>query len=156
MGKWKGRKYELELKRLLEEKGCTVIDVASTAGLTGQFDADLLVWTPAHEPTEGWQRREDEHMIELEVKYRKNAQGYAQTYDAHLEACGMGGLDYIKWRDCRTGGALAMIDDHEGYGGEGWECDGNALTAFIQSAFKPGVDVVACRAPKKPWLFFWT
>ena len=150
MSKRKGRKYELEVKRLLEERGFTVIDVASNAGLTGTFDADLLVWLPGYEPKSGWQDRKDPAMVEMEVKYRKEGTGFTGLYDAHLETVGLGTVSVVTWRDCITGGIPALI-----FASDDWEMDQNGLTKFTADAFKPGVTVVACRASRKPWIFIW-
>lgn len=155
MSKRKGRTYELEIKALLEDRGCTVIDVASNAGLTGKFDADLLVWRPGHNPKAGWQQRKDPMMIEMEVKYRKSAIGFSQVYDRHLKLCGLGGPDYIHWRDVSTGGIVSFLQSSFSTSMESWEVHENALTKFTKAAFKPGVSVVACRASRNPWLFFW-
>lgn len=152
MSKRKGRKYELEVKSILERYGCTVIDVASNAGLTGQFDADLLVWFKG-DPQPGWQDRKDKNMVEMEVKYRKNATGFTQLYDAHLETIGLGTHDCIEWRDVHTGGVLSLVQD--GTIRDVWERSEVGLTKFTASAFKPGVTVVACRASRKPWIFLW-
>lgn len=156
MSKRKGRKYELELKALLERYGCTVIDVASNAGLTGTFDADLLVWAPGHGPLPGWQNRQDGYMVELEVKYRKSGTGFSAIYDTHLATVGLGSPACVQWADVRTGGPLAWLAWF-GYPSEEypWEEQRAALTAFTKKAFKPGVTVVACRASRKPWVFIW-
>lgn len=155
MSKRKGRTYELQMKRNLEALGWHVIDVASNAGLTGTFDADLLVWPPGHTPAEGWQQRKDPHMLEMEVKFRKDAAGFSGLYDAHLEICGLGGQDSIWWEDDICTGGIWALEHHIRFREFTWEQTEPALTAFTRAAFKPGVDVVACRAPRKPWVLLW-
>lgn len=166
MSKQKGRKYERELKGLLEDRGIHVVDIAHNSGLEGRFHVDLLAWLAGGEPEKGWQEGADQGMYEVEVKYR--TQGHKRLYNAHQsvadvplpEWVGRRGLKAgaIRWRDgfvtCGGTPFLRMCQD--------WSVEftipyANALSnkvSWVTDAYEDKeADVLAVRTARRPWIF---
>src|SRR5690606_539054 len=97
------------------------------------------------------------YMVEVEVKFRKTATGFVKIYDEHLAGCGLGNTDVMYWEgDMSTsGGVVSLTNQFTGLPADSFCVDQSARSSFVESAFKPGVDVVALRASRKPWVFVW-
>lgn len=161
-----GKSKEREVVHLLEEHGWTaervprsvadatpVDDVVAVPRTLDEVDHDRPV---TRRLQTGQLTRDD--LLEVEVKYRSSGgYGMATLYDKHLETVGLGTHRPVVWSSGLSSGgseALYACTARDVESIDVWSCQ-EALPKTTRDLLDDGVDVVAMRQAREPWLFVW-